>query len=328
MTDTTQAANQAVRRAETGAAATRTASAYVISITPFTPDGLLDEASLRAHLARLKAAGIGVYAGGGGSGEGYTLTRDEVRRVLEIASEELADAGGAYAMGVEPRTAEEMIAFLKGAKAAGVAAAQVYCLDVGHGHSPTSEELRGYFLEVASASDLPLVISTHQSVGYKVGVELIAELSETCPNIVGVNCSHHDLSYLAGVIDAAGPRLQVHVGGPHAALTAMALGADGFLSSEANLAPRLCMQVIERRRTGHLAGMLSAHGKLMRLSTALYGAGGIRATKAVLNRLGLPGGFPRKPRLPIPAATVDALMDVVAGLELHESEGWSDSTRA
>ncbi len=53
---------------------------------------------------------------------------------------------------------------------------------------------------------------------------------------------------------------------------------------------------------------------------ALYGAGGIRATKAVLNRLGLPGGYPRKPQLPVTDATVDDLMRVIEDLGIAELE--------
>ena len=51
----------------------RAPSTFVISITPFTADGALDEPGLRAHLGRLGDAGIGVYLTGSGSGEGYTL---------------------------------------------------------------------------------------------------------------------------------------------------------------------------------------------------------------------------------------------------------------
>ena len=65
-----------------------------------------------------------------------------------------------------------------------------------------------------------------------------------------------------------------------------------------------------------------AFGRLARLSMALYGRGGIRATKAVLNRLGLPGGYPRKPQLPVADATVDELMTVIEDLRIGESEAW------
>ena len=49
---------------------------FTISITPFAADGTIDEAALRRHLRKLGDAGIGVYVGGGGSGEGYTLSQD------------------------------------------------------------------------------------------------------------------------------------------------------------------------------------------------------------------------------------------------------------
>ena len=50
-------------------------SVFVISITPFDAEGRLDEPGLRAHLDRMADAGVGVYLGGGGSGEGFTLDR-------------------------------------------------------------------------------------------------------------------------------------------------------------------------------------------------------------------------------------------------------------
>ena len=63
------------------------ASCFVISITPFAEDGRLDEDQFRAHMRRLAAGGIGVYVGGGGSGEGYTLSREDNIRIFAIAME-------------------------------------------------------------------------------------------------------------------------------------------------------------------------------------------------------------------------------------------------
>ena len=117
----------------------------------------------------------------------------------------------------------------------------------------------------------------------------------------------------------------MHVGGPLQAPAALALGAQGFLSSEANLAPRLCASVIAAYEQGDGDALLDAFGRLARLSTVLYGHGGIRATKAVLNRLGLPGGYPRKPQLPVSDAVVDEVMAVIDTLQLGELEGWPAS---
>ena len=67
--------------------------------------------------------------------------------------------------------------------------------------------------------------------------------------------------------------------------------------------------------------MTSSFGKLVRLSDVLYRHGGIRATKAVLNELGLPGGFPRKPQLPVSEDVVAKVLDTVRSLQLPELPG-------
>lgn len=286
----------------------REARCFVISITPFTADGRVDEPGLRAHLRRLAGAGVGVYVGGGGSGEGYTLTAGEVRQVQEAAAAELGGRAPVRAMGVEPRTAREMSEFVSLAGQAGMDAVQIYSLDVGHGHQPTPGELEAYFAEVLDAADLPCVISSHQSVGYRVPVPLLASLAERYPHLTGVNCSQPDLTYLAHLVDELGDRLTVHVGGPMQALTAWALGADGFLCSEGNLVPGLCARLTAAYDRGDTQEMMASFGTLLRLSQLLYGNGGIRATKAVLDALGLPGGPPRAPRLPVDEDGTAALL--------------------
>jgi len=297
-------------------------STYVISITPFNKRGGLDEGAFRAHLRRLGKSGIGVYVGGSGSGEGYTLSRKEMARVLEIGVDELKGKAPIRAMGVEPRTAKQMIEFLKLAKSIGIDAAQIYSLDVGHGAAPMPEELNGYLTDVLDAVDFPVVLSTHFSVGYKLPIPLIADLTQTYPQIIGVNCTHPDLGYLANIIKSVGQRMPVHVGGPMQGLTVLALGGHGYLSSEGNLAPRLCVSVIDRYLAKDMPGMMDAFGRLITLFGALmdYGAG--RATKSALNRLGLAGGYPRRPRLPIDDARLDKVMDIIAELGIAKIEKW------
>jgi 4-hydroxy-tetrahydrodipicolinate synthase len=298
------------------------ASTFVIAITPFTGDGAFDEGAVRGHLQRMAAAGIGVYVGGGGSGEGYVLSDAEARRLLAISVEELQGTVPVRAMGVEPRTSAHMIEFVEMAADVGLDAVQIYSLDQGHGHRPTRDEIHRYFDDVLSATTTPVVLSTHQSVGYQVPVPMLTELADRFDHLIGINCSHQDLGYLTAMIDALGHRLEIHVGGPQLGLTALSLGANGYLSSEGNLAPHLCVGVIDAHRDGDARRLADWYGKLLRLSMALYGAGGIRATKAALGALGLPGGSPRLPQLPLDPDRIPPLLEVIEQLGIAPIEGW------
>ena len=294
---------------------------FVISLTPFAADGALDEVGLRAHLARLRAAGIGVYLAGSGSGEGYTLSRAERRRVLELGAEELAGQAPVRAMGVEPRTAAEVVELAEDAVAAGVDATQVYSLDLGHGYVPTADEQRTYLRSVLDRAPGDLVVSTHQSVGYHYEPALLDELLTEYPRVIGVNVTHRDLVYVAEVVDAVGGRVDVHVGGPMHALGATALGATGYLSSEGNLAPRLCVELIECIDAGTRDDAARLHHQVMAIHEATQALGGIVGAKAALRLLGAPGGWPRPPRLPVAPERAQSLVDVMVRLGVAASEG-------
>jgi len=298
----------------------RGASTFVISLTPFTADGRLDEPGFRAHLQRLAAAGIGVYVGGSGSGEGYVLSAVERRRVLTIASEELAGRVPVRGMGVEPRSAAEMIAYGEEVASAGLDAVQIYSLDLGHGYRPRPEELEGYLEEVLGALPIPCVLSSHQAMGYAISPEVVVALAARHPHLVGLHFTNADVSALVRMLDAVAGRLAVHVGGPMQALTALALGAQGFLSSEGNLAPRLCVRLIEQHRAGDFVARDQSFAAVLQLFAATQAAGGMSATKGALRRLGLPGGYPRRPRLPASDAAAEGLVQTFERLGLREGE--------
>src|SRR5260221_9324032 len=134
----------------------------------------------------------------------------------------------------------------RAAAAAGVAGVQIYSLDVGHGNRPRPDELERYFTDVLEALELPAVLSTHFTAGYFVPLDLVDRLLARFDHLVGVNCTNADVTYLVAMIDAVGGPADVHVGGPMQALTNLALGGQGYLSSEGNLAPALCRSATDR----------------------------------------------------------------------------------
>ncbi len=295
-------------------------STFVISLTPFDADGRLDEAALRAHLRRMREAGQGVYLAGSGSGEGYTLSSEETRRVLDIGVEELKGHVPVRHMGVEPRTAEDMLKLADIATAAGVDALQVYSLDVGHGHMPARAEMNAYYNDVLGSLRIPAVLSTHQSVGYLLPLDLIVDLVDRY-DIIGINCTSPDHGYLLRLIDLVGDRVEIHCGGPMQALATMALGGTGFLTSEGNLAPRLCVSLARHWDDGDLAAASDAYGRIMHLLALNSQFMHITATKTALALLGLPGGLPRRPRLMLEGEDRETVRRVIEEQRIAEVEG-------
>jgi 4-hydroxy-tetrahydrodipicolinate synthase len=274
-----------------------TPSVHVISNTPFDQDGNIDYDNARAHFRRLKEAGVGVYVAGGGSGEAHTMSNAEIGQLLSVAVDELKGTVPVRAMLVEPRTAKQMIEMVGIAADAGVDATQIYSLDMGHGGIARPPVIERYLRDVLEVCPIPSVISTHMSVGYLVPVDLLAELCEEYDSIIGINCSTHDFPYLVRLLDQVDQRVEVHVGGPMYALSALALGGTGFLSGEGNVAPKLAQSLIDSYRAGDYPGAEEAYTKINRLfAMMMMGTDG----KSLLRSMGLPGGFHRPPRLGTP----------------------------
>ena len=295
-------------------------STYVISLTPFADDGSLDEGRLRDHLRRMARGGVGVFVAGSGSGEAYTLTDTEVRTVLDVSVEELKGKVPVRAMGSEPRTAQQMVDFIEVSTEAGVDAVQVYSLEMGHAASPAPETLRAYYDEVLSQAAIPVVLSSHFSVGYLLPIDLVVDLVGRYPLVTGINCTAPDIRYLIDLLDALDGRIEVHVGGPAFALSALALGATGYLSSEANVAPRLCRSLIDRFEAGDLDGAFDAYARIMRMFNVNMRHDHVSSGRVQLELLGTPVGPPRRPRLPLDEDARGELAAVLDELGIEEIE--------
>jgi 4-hydroxy-tetrahydrodipicolinate synthase len=167
---------------------------------------------------------------------------------------------------------------------------------MGHLGQPGPGELDLYFSEVLDSIDIPAIISTHYSVGYMIPIDLLCRLCERYDSVIGINCSiGQDFTYLVRLLAELPPQVEVHVGGPMHTLSALAMGATGYLTSEGNLAPKLAQSVVELYAKGDYPGAEEAYSKVVRIfSMAMAGLGG---GKAMQNALGLPGGYPRRPRV-------------------------------
>lgn len=298
----------------------RPLSTLVCAVTPFDETGAVDALGVRHLMERFAAAGVGTYIGGSSPGEGYALSLAETEQLYGLAKEAMAGRAEVRAMGVEPRNAGQLLELLRIAESVGLDGAQLYSLDSGHGNKPTPAEIETYFRTLLEGTALQVVISSHMSSGYLVPLDVLARLLTDYPHLSGLNITTPDLSYLSRAIELSDGRADVHVGGPMQALTALALGAQGFLSADGNLVPGLCGSLIQHYAAGDSVAAEAAYARLIRLFRVNTWGGSMRWLKTAMEVLGLPGHHLRPPFLPLDDGARDVIGNALARLELTAGE--------
>ena len=276
-------------------------STFCCTVSCFDSEGRIDDAAMSAHFDRIAEAGVGLYVGSPSPGEGCTLTPPELAHLLALAREAAGGRVAVRAMGVEPRHTGEMKAFVKVAVEAKVNAVQIYSLDIGHGVQPAAQELEAYFREVLDSCPLPAILSSHGFMGYLVPIDIIERLAGAYENLIGVNISTPDTLYLSEAISRLTPRLEIHVGGPMHTVTALALGGNGYLSTESNISPRLCQEAIDHFRAGRMSEGFQSYTAIMALMRAVTSmpTASVRRVKGAMRIVGMGGTGLRKPFAPL-----------------------------
>ena len=298
---------------------------YSMSVTPFSADGSLDEDALRSHLRYQASAGVGIYLGSYGSGEGHLLREREIERIYEIAVEELQGKVPLYAAALGFTETDYVIHQAQRAAAIGVDAVQIHPPRPGTPlHRPTPAEMERFYDDILNSVTTPVHLSNQTvMVSSEVPVTFFAKLVETYDHIQMLNNTSQDLGYLVRLLDAVGDKVLVSVGMVTQLTTVLALGGHGSLCFEPNIAPKLAMSVMTAYRSGDHALALERFAHLMRLTEILGKYQNPRSLKAALRVLGLPGGCLRRPYLDLDEAAHEDVRATLERLGIREIEGLS-----
>ena len=303
---------------------TRTPTAFCCTITPFDENGKLDEDAVRLLIGRLGEAGVGAFLGTSSPGEGFAMSLAETEHFYAMAKEAMAGRAPVRAMGVEPHNADETWELIQIAQSVGLDAMQLYSLDLSHGNQPRMNELEAFFRANLERMTIPAVLSTHWLLGYMIPLDVMERLLNDYPHLIGINCSTQDMGYMKRVIDLCEGRADVHTGGPQHAMTNFALGGQGFLCTEAILAPRTVGAVVKHYQAGDYKAMFEAFHNVLRITNVnVYPGGSVRFTKAAMRALGLPGSYLRPPYIPLDDAIVAEIKAGLAKLPFMADEDLS-----
>jgi dihydrodipicolinate synthase/N-acetylneuraminate lyase len=272
---------------------------FTMCATVFSPHGGIDEGAYRSYLRRQADARLGVYLGSGGNGETHAMTPDELRTMYRTGVETCSGKVPVHANLPEETTADATIAQARIAIEAGVEALHLYTVEGRHGYRPTDRELIGYFDDVLSVIDHPVIIAVNPTMGYIPKPAVIAEIIRGHKQIVGARLSGQPQIYLIDLQDLVDRTIEYHWQLGSGALDPLALGATLF-AAEANIIPGTFREFIDHAQAGRFdaAGRTLADIRRFNRLIMRYGpcARWIKMCMRILRLPGWQGGL-RKPYL-------------------------------
>jgi 4-hydroxy-tetrahydrodipicolinate synthase len=289
-------------------------------VTPFDDDDRLDQDALAQIVDGLSIAGVGIYLGSYGTGEGHLLRPAEIARLYSVGVAAAAGRVPVYAAALGFTSTDEVIEAALSAAACGVDAVQIHPPRPGPiAIVPRPAELEQFYADVLGAVTTPVHLTNQVvMVGYELPVALIADLVASYPQVTAVNTSDPDMDCVAELIETVGTTTEVHVGIVGQLAEALALGAHGTLCFEADVAPGLCLEVVDAHRAGDQVQLGVAFDRLLRLNDVLSKFQNPRSVKAAMRLVGLPAGALRRPYLELDPHEVDEIASVVQELGLSK----------
>lgn len=281
--------------------------------TPFTADGReVDEAALRRIVRHVVDGGVHGIMTTGGTGEFPHLSREERRRVTEIAASEAGGAAPIYA-GTAACATWEAIALMEDAAAAGADAA---ILTPPFYFRIPDDMLYRHFEDVAEADVIPVVVYNNPLyTGNNLSPQLIASLMEL-PNVIGLKQSNDDLGQLVEALRlSADSGRSLCTGIDSQFYAALCVGARGIYSTAAAIVPSQMVRLYDLARAGDHAGARAQHELLQPLNRFLeYDPGYVSPTKEALELMGIGCGPVRRPLPDFPDEERPALREALAAL--------------
>lgn len=248
-------------------------------VTPFTSDGAVDTAALRALIREQLDAGVTGLVPCGTTGETATLSVEEQDLVITTTLDEVKGRVPVVA----GAGANDTAAAIKNHHRVGSLRSGDYTVD-GALHvtpwynKPTQDGLYAHFMAVAESSALPIIL---YNVPGRTGVDLLPETvlrlvdqdSEASRRFVGLKEATGSVQRsqeLLNALHAAGRELALLSGDDGHILSLLALGGDGVISVTSHVCARDLVLMVKAFDRGELSVAQALSRKTSPLSSILF----------------------------------------------------------
>jgi 4-hydroxy-tetrahydrodipicolinate synthase len=266
-------------------------------VTPFRPDGSVDEQSLFALAQWQVESGVDWLVACGTTAETPTLTDDEWIQVLRIVAEAAAGRVPVWA-GCTHNSTREAVARAKAA--AGIPGISAILSASPYYNKPTQEGLFEHFKAVARAVRIPLILYNIPSrTGVNIDPFTVLRLIESSENIRGIKESSGILPQITSLITQAPSGFRVYSGDDNMALGIIGAGGAGLVSVASNEIPAEMTQLIHAALENEWTTARKLNRKYYRLMEANFCETSPGPVKAILSMMGKCGEYYRLPMLPV-----------------------------
>ncbi|MCK1797310.1 5-dehydro-4-deoxyglucarate dehydratase [Streptomyces sp. XM4193] len=280
-------------------------------VTHFTEDLEFDEPAYRENIARMGRYDVAALFAAGGTGEFFSLTPQEVGRVLRAAVQ--SAPSGTPILAPAGHGTAQAVAMARDAQDAG---ADGLLLFPPYLTEASAEGLTAHVRAVCEATSLGVVLYSRANAVYSP--ETVAELAETCPNLIGLKDGVGDLELITQIHSRLGERL-VYVGGlPTAetfALPYLELGATTYSSAIFNFLPEFALAFYDAVRQRDRKKVRLLLDRVVLPYTAIRdrrSGYAVSIVKAGMDLTGHPAGPVRPPLTDLDESERELLADVIA----------------
>ncbi len=259
-----------------------------------------------AHWNTTRLAGLVVL---GSNGEFILLEEDEKVTLVAKVRELLVPEKKVVA-GTGRESTQATIRLTRAVARAGADAALVLTPHY-YKNSMTDAALERFYLDVAEASPIPVLLyNMPRNTGLNLTPAVVSRLAGH-PNIVGIKDSGGDITQIAEYRRLAPPEFDVFAGSAGFLLATLALGGVGGTVALANVAADQCCRVVELWFQGKIEEARSLQLTIIPANRAVTARWGVPGLKAAMDMIGLYGGPPRPPHLPISDAERALLREIL-----------------
>lgn len=268
---------------------------YTAIVTAFQENGEIDEQGtrkvIRHSIDHCKVNGILV---GGTMGERYKMSTASMKKLLDVAAEEVGEEAGRIA-NISAISREEVLELADHAANKGYKAATLIAPIF---HKYNEQEVMGYYSDIADHIELPLMIYVIPSFS---GVDFTENMLGTLlehPNIIGMKFTHNDY-YLLDRIRVKRPDAVLFTGFDDILLQALIMGTNGAIGGTFNLTGVFAKKLYDAVCRKDYDAALKYQRNINDVEDMLNETGLFPTIKATLNVMGVPCGELKAPSMHI-----------------------------